>query len=203
MRKRHSPNFKAETVIEVLKEDQTINQIASEKKIHPNQIYDWKAHALKEIHTLFESQGKRDAEPRADYEKRIHELYAEIGKLTTQLEWLERNLVSNLSQTERVALVEHHASEFSLKTQCELLGLNRPGSTISVSRPRLKRSPSMHRIDETYTECPFVKYPTQLHHYDTRSQSDYHPRRVAFAVCSILRARMYDSIMYPFRLLQS
>jgi transposase len=90
MRKRHSPNFKAETVIAVLKEDQTINQIASDKKIHPTQIYDWKAHALKELPTLFEPQGKRDAELRADYEKRIHELYAEIGKLTTQLEWLKK-----------------------------------------------------------------------------------------------------------------
>ena len=90
MRKRHSPNFKAETVIEVLKEDQTVNQIASAKQIAPTQIYDWKAHALSEFHTLFEPQGKRDAELRADYEKRIHELYAEIGKLTTQLEWLKK-----------------------------------------------------------------------------------------------------------------
>lgn len=90
MRKRHSPNFKAETVIEVLKEDQTVNQIASAKHIAPTQIYDWKAHVLKELPTLFEPQGKRDAELRTAYEKRIHELYAEIGKLTTQLEWLKK-----------------------------------------------------------------------------------------------------------------
>ena len=90
MRKRHSPNFKAETVIEVFKEDQTINQIASDRQIHPTQIYDWKAHTLKELHTLFEPQGKRDAELRAEYEKRQHELYAQIGKLTTQLEWLKK-----------------------------------------------------------------------------------------------------------------
>ena len=90
MRKRHSPNFKAETVLEVLKEDQTVNQIASAKHVAPTQIYDWKAHALKELHTLFEPQGKRNAELRTEHEKRIHELYAEIGKLTTQLEWLKK-----------------------------------------------------------------------------------------------------------------
>ncbi len=92
MQKRHSPDFKAETVIEVLKEDQTVNQIASAKHVAPTQIYAWKAHVLQELHTLFEPQGKRDAELRADYEKRIHELYAEIGKLTTQLEWLKKKI---------------------------------------------------------------------------------------------------------------
>lgn len=77
-------------MIEVFKEDQTINQIASDRQIHPTQIYDWKAHALHELHTLFEPQGKRDAELRAEYEKRQHELSAQIGKLTTQLEWLKK-----------------------------------------------------------------------------------------------------------------
>jgi len=90
MRKHHSPNFKADTVLEVIKEDQTINQIASAKQIHPTQIYEWRAHVLKELHTLFEPQGKHEAAQRAAYEKRIHELYAEIGKLTTQLEWLKK-----------------------------------------------------------------------------------------------------------------
>ena len=32
---------------------------------------------------------KRDAE-KAEYEKKIHELYAEIGRVTTELEWMKK-----------------------------------------------------------------------------------------------------------------
>ena len=38
MRKRYSPEFKAQLVQELLKEDKTINQIAAENSIHPNQL---------------------------------------------------------------------------------------------------------------------------------------------------------------------
>jgi len=90
MRKRYSPQFKADTVIEALKEDLTIAQIGSDKQVHPTQIHAWKAHALRELHTLFEVQSQRDAALKAAYEKQLHELYAEIGKLTTHLEWLKK-----------------------------------------------------------------------------------------------------------------
>lgn len=90
MRKRYSSQFKADTVIETLKEDLTVAQIGSDRKVHPTQIHDWKAHALRELPTLFEPQSQRDAALTAQYEKKIHELYAQIGKLTTQLEWLKK-----------------------------------------------------------------------------------------------------------------
>ena len=34
------------------------------------------------------------------------ELYAQIGKLTTQVEWLKKNLASTLSRAERQALLD-------------------------------------------------------------------------------------------------
>lgn len=90
MRKRYSSQFKADTVIETLKEDLTVAQIGSDRKVHPTQIHDWKAHTLRELHTLFEPQSQRDATLKQHYEKKIHELYAEIGRLTTQVEWLKK-----------------------------------------------------------------------------------------------------------------
>lgn len=90
MRKRYSPQFKADTVIEALKEDLTIAQIGSDKQVHPTQIHDWKAHALRELHTVFEPQSQCDAALKGQYEKKIHELYAEMGRLSTQLEWLKK-----------------------------------------------------------------------------------------------------------------
>jgi transposase-like protein len=44
---RHTPEKKAEVVIKMLKEEETIVQIASEYGIHPNQLGRWKSEFLK------------------------------------------------------------------------------------------------------------------------------------------------------------
>jgi putative transposase len=90
MRKRYSDAFKAEVVLELLKEDKTIAQIASERHVHPNQIYEWKRTVLNDLATLFSSDHKGEAALRAEYEKRLEALYAEIGRLTTQVNWLKK-----------------------------------------------------------------------------------------------------------------
>jgi putative transposase len=90
MRKHHSSAFKVQTILEVMKEERTISQIASEAGVHPTQISKWKAQALESLGFAFNSDyGGRGAE-KAAYEKQVHELYAEIGKLTTQLAWLKK-----------------------------------------------------------------------------------------------------------------
>ncbi len=90
MRKRYSAKFKAEIVQEVLRENRTITEIASEHGIHPNQIHRWKAIALKGLPGLFNDENKVAKAVEADHEKKLEELYAEIGRLTTQLTWLKK-----------------------------------------------------------------------------------------------------------------
>ena len=89
-RKHHSAAFKAQVVQEVLKEDRTIAQIASQYGLHPNQISQWKAAALNGLPTLFERVNAELASERAAHEQKTHELYAEIGRLTTQVTWLKK-----------------------------------------------------------------------------------------------------------------
>lgn len=60
-----------------------------------------------------------------EYEQQIDELYAEVGKLTTQLSWLKKNLASNLTREERLDLLEWENSEHSILVQADLLSLNR------------------------------------------------------------------------------
>ena len=64
MRKRHSPAIKAKIVLEALKEEKTITQIASENDIHPNQISTWKAAAIAGLPTLFERESKAQGRKR-------------------------------------------------------------------------------------------------------------------------------------------
>jgi transposase len=89
MRKHYPAAFKAKLVQEVLKEDKSITQIAAENGLHPNQLSQWKTTALRGLSTLFERESKALAD-QAAHEKQREELYAQIGKLTTQVEWLKK-----------------------------------------------------------------------------------------------------------------
>ena len=89
MRKRYTAAFKAQIVQEVLREEKTISQIASDHGVHPNLIGEWKAAVLKGLPTLFEKEHCELAAARACHEKQRDELYAEIGRLTTQVAWLK------------------------------------------------------------------------------------------------------------------
>jgi transposase len=89
IRKNHTPVFKAQVVRELFKEEQTQAQVASKHGVHPNQLRQWKDIAIKGLPRLFEP-GQDLAAQAASYEARINELYAEIGRLTTQVAWLKK-----------------------------------------------------------------------------------------------------------------
>jgi transposase len=89
MRKRHNAEFKSKAVQELLKEEKPLSQVASEHGVHPNQLRQWKTKVLEGLPSLFERDGKVHQE-KAEHERQVQELYAEIGKLTTQLSWLKK-----------------------------------------------------------------------------------------------------------------
>ena len=93
IRKSYTAAFKAQLVQELLKEEQTLTQIASKNGVHPNQLRRWKEAALTAMPAQFEDEErfqKRLALLEAEYESRQEKLYAEIGRLTTQVNWLKK-----------------------------------------------------------------------------------------------------------------
>jgi transposase len=91
MRKQYTAAFKARIVQELLKEEKTLAQIATEYEVHPTQLKNWRAVALEGLPGLVEKQDST-AELRRAHEQQLTELYAEIGKLTTQVAWLNKKL---------------------------------------------------------------------------------------------------------------
>lgn len=91
MRKHYTAAFKAKVVQELLKEEKTMAQLASEYEVHPTQLKEWRVRALEGLPSLFEKHDTT-AELRASHEEQVTELYAEIGKLTTQVTWLKKKL---------------------------------------------------------------------------------------------------------------
>jgi transposase len=87
IRKNYSSVFKAKVSLEAVKQEKTIAQLASEYRVHPNQITKWKKQMLAELPGIF--AGKRNKAER-DVEDIQGELYRQIGQLKVELDWLKK-----------------------------------------------------------------------------------------------------------------
>lgn len=88
-RKQYTAEFKAKLVKEMLREEKTVGQLAAEYEVHSNMLYRWREQALTDLPSLFSEQAAQElAEKEAEWQKEREALYAEIGRLTTQVTWL-------------------------------------------------------------------------------------------------------------------
>ena len=90
MKQKHTPEFKAKIVLEALREEKMLSQIASENQINPNMLSKWKTEAITSLPALFRKDVSEAEKLKAAYESKIEELYKQIGRLTTDLEWLKK-----------------------------------------------------------------------------------------------------------------
>ncbi|WP_425466220.1 IS3 family transposase [Paenibacillus methanolicus] len=157
-RRTFTPEEKARLVLEILKEEKSVAQLAAEHGIHANVLTRWKSEAVQNLSQLFVDDRKGITKMKQDYEQQISELYAEVGKLSTQLSWLKKNLASSWSREERIELLDWHSPELSLSVQAELLGLNRSSLYYKPVPPSPEEIRLKHRIDELFTRHSFLGY---------------------------------------------
>jgi putative transposase len=113
-----------------------------------------------------------------------------------------------MSRDERVALVEHEGAELPLKTQAELLSLNRTSLYYQPVPPSLEEVAIKHRIDEIYTAHPYYgsRRITAVLHRDmdiNRKAVQRHMREMGIAgICPgpNLSKRRQDHQVYPYLL---
>lgn len=82
----YTANFKAKVALAALKDNKTLSDLIQEFKIHGAQITRWKSLATQEMSKLFEDGRQKKKDPGIDVEA----LYAQIGKLQSQLEFLKK-----------------------------------------------------------------------------------------------------------------
>jgi len=88
-RRKFTQKFKAKVALEAVKGEKTVAQIASEFKVHPNQVSDWKKRLLSGASELFE-RGSQSATKTE--EELTAPLYEEIGRLKMDVKWLQKKL---------------------------------------------------------------------------------------------------------------
>jgi len=93
MKKTYTATFKAQVVLELLKETKTLNQLASEYAIAPTVLREWRQAMLKGLPDVF-TKGDSVTDLKATHERQLEDLYAEIGRLTTHVNFLKKKLPS-------------------------------------------------------------------------------------------------------------
>jgi transposase len=87
MAKRYSPKLKFQIVLEALKGEQSVAQIAKAYGVHPNSIHKWKQEFLENGPEVFDQEGVV-----AEYEQRIADLEQLLGKKEVEIALLKNFL---------------------------------------------------------------------------------------------------------------
>jgi transposase len=85
-RRKFSKDFKAKVVLEALKERETLESLAKKYELQPTQISLWKSQAMNNFSALFSQEKEKENE--VD----VQQLYAQIGKLQIQNDFLKKKL---------------------------------------------------------------------------------------------------------------
>jgi putative transposase len=84
-RRTFNGTFKANVVLEALKEQKTISELAHEHGLNPNLIGLWKKQFTEQLPAVFDGPT-----PDKQDEKEIDNLHKKIGQLTIEIDWLKK-----------------------------------------------------------------------------------------------------------------
>ena len=122
----YSTELKTRLVLELLKNEKTLAEIASANNITPKNLQNWKKVFLDNAEMAMEP-----AKVVKEYKDEIldlkekNETYAKVvGKMTIEKEWLEKKLQS-LGLSDKKIMIESEHEKLSVTQQCELLNINR------------------------------------------------------------------------------
>jgi len=83
-KRKHSAELKAKVAIEAIKEEKTINEIASQYGIHPQMVRAWKREFLKNASKVFETKDEIQR-----LKKELDKAYRKIGELEVERDFLQ------------------------------------------------------------------------------------------------------------------
>lgn len=90
-RKVHTAAYKAQVALAAVKGDKTSSVLASLYGVHPSLIRTWKQQLVDGAAELFQN-GPRTSD--AEHEALQAQLYEQIGRLKTELDWLKKKAAS-------------------------------------------------------------------------------------------------------------
>ena len=121
-RRRFTPQFKAEVVIEALSGQSSQAQLCRSHNLSADQLSKWKHQLVDNAASLFESTDKQAN----DHNEQIAQLEQLVGRLTIALDIQKKSLdVAQLSRSQKQQIVEALQPHYSVRQICDALGLHR------------------------------------------------------------------------------
>lgn len=144
---------KTKIVLELLREESTVAQLASKYKVSAQTLNNWKRQFLSNASLAFEPAKalQEYKEHIQSKDKEIEELQKQLGKSVIEKEWLAKKLKS-LDLSSKKSLVNSKLSTLSLTRQCALLGISRSAYYYTPSPMSAQALAIMHSIDEIATD---------------------------------------------------
>lgn len=88
-RNNYTAEFKSKVVLELLREEKTVSQVATEYGVHPNLISRWKAEFIKKMPAVFSKEVATDKLLK-EHDAEKEELIKQIGQLSVENAWLKK-----------------------------------------------------------------------------------------------------------------
>jgi len=125
-RTTYSTELKTKLVLELLKEEKTLVEIASEYKITPNNLKNWKKLFLENAEMAMEPSKavKEYKDETKKLQEKVDEYAKTVGQLTVENNWM-RGKLQSLGLSNKKNMIEPELKTLSIVQQCGLLNLSR------------------------------------------------------------------------------
>ncbi len=153
-RRIFTAKFKTKIVLEVLKGEKTLNEIASKNNITPKNIQNWKKIFLDNAELAMEPAKaiKEYKDENLKLQSKIDDYAKIVSKMTVEKEWLEEKLQS-LDLSNKKELIESKLTYISVSTQCKLIKLN-PSSLYYKPIENKHKISLKDKINDIYEQIP-------------------------------------------------
>ena len=150
-RRTWTPEEKATIVLEILREENTLAEIAKKHEVSQQLLSRWKTEFIANMSAVFNKKNEDVDKLKQEHEDEKELLVKKIGELTLDVDWLKKKTNSNLSNEEKRALIDWKHPSLTIKKQCQLLMLSRSTAyhvpvDVSPSRDEINIKNAIDRI---------------------------------------------------------
>ena len=157
----YSAEQKTKIVLELLKEEQTVSQLATKYKVTAKSIQNWKKQFLENASKAFEddASSKEQQKELEKLKKENDELAKTLGRTTVERDWAVGKLKSldlsnkkSLVDSKLMTVRESTPAKLSKTRQCQLLRLSRASLYYKPQPMSIRDKKILDAIDEIYTD---------------------------------------------------
>ncbi|MBE0492691.1 MAG: IS3 family transposase [Sulfurospirillum sp.] len=161
---KFSTQLKTRLVLEVLREEKTLNEIASENNINPKNLQNWKKLFLENAEVAMEPAKavKEYKDEVAKLKVEIGEYAKKVGQLTLEKDWAVGKLKSLDSSCKKELIDRDDEKILSVLNQCSLIGYNRSNLYYAPMVNPMKDAIKKH-IEKVFEEIPSYGYMKVYH----------------------------------------